>query len=91
MFSRAGVRWAYEGFLAVDAPEDVDVGIFLVTHHHERHVAAARRAGRVVMNPLEYSMATDLESYEIRQGGAETCRRRLEAFGLCGATPRICL
>ena len=61
MFSRAGVGWVYEGFFGVDVPEDVDVDVVLVTHHHERHVAGARRARRVVINPIEYGMATDLE------------------------------
>jgi glyoxylase-like metal-dependent hydrolase (beta-lactamase superfamily II) len=61
VFSRAGVGWVYEGFFGVDVPEDVEVGVVLVTHHHERHVAGARRARRVVINPIEYGMATDLE------------------------------
>ncbi len=78
VFSRAGVGWVYEGFFAVDAPEDVDVGVVLVTHHHERHVAGARRARVVVMNPLEYSMAADLER-ALRY--AEVVLRRAGAAG----------
>jgi glyoxylase-like metal-dependent hydrolase (beta-lactamase superfamily II) len=61
VFSRAGVGWVYEGFFGVDVPEDVEVDVVLVTHHHERHVAGARRARRVVINPIEYGMAADLE------------------------------
>lgn len=61
MFSRAGVGWVYEGFFGVDVPEEVEVGVVLVTHHHPRHVAGARRARMVVMNPIEYSMASDFE------------------------------
>ena len=61
VFSRVGVGWVYEGFFGVDVPEGVEADVVLVTHHHERHVAGAREARRVVMNPLEYGMATDLE------------------------------
>lgn len=61
MFLRSGVGWVYDGFFGVDVSEDVDVDVVLVTHHHERHVAGARRAKRVVINQLEYSMATNLE------------------------------
>ncbi|MCX8137351.1 MBL fold metallo-hydrolase [Pyrobaculum aerophilum] len=61
MFSKAGVGWVYEGFFGVDVPEDVDVQIVLVTHYHERHIAGARWAKKVIINPIEYSMATDLQ------------------------------
>jgi len=61
VFSRVGVGWVYEGFFGVDVPEEAGVDVVLVTHHHERHVAGARRARRVVINPLEYGMATDLD------------------------------
>jgi putative RNA 2'-phosphotransferase len=42
-------------------PEDVEVDVILVMHHHEGHVAGARRAKRVVINPIEYGIAADLE------------------------------
>lgn len=56
-----GAGWIYRGFFGVDVPEDVDIDVVLVTHHHMRHVAGAQRAKRVVINPIEYGMATDLE------------------------------
>nr|WP_245521995.1 MBL fold metallo-hydrolase [Pyrobaculum neutrophilum] len=59
VFSRSGVGWIYEGFFGVDVAEDAGVDVVLVTHHHPRHVAGARRAKMVVMNPIEYSMASD--------------------------------
>lgn len=61
MFSRAGVGWVLEGVFGVDTPEEVEVGVVLVTHHHWRHVAGARLASKVVINPIEYSLATDFE------------------------------
>jgi glyoxylase-like metal-dependent hydrolase (beta-lactamase superfamily II) len=61
VFSRVGVGWIYEGFFGVDLPEGVEADVVLVTHHHERHVSGAREARKVVINPLEYGMATDLE------------------------------
>lgn len=59
MFSRAGVGWACDGFFGVDTPEDVNIDIVLVTHHHERHVSGARKAKIVIINPIEYGMAAD--------------------------------
>ena len=60
MFSRVGTGWVYEGYFGVDTPEEAGASTVLVTHHHERHVAGARRAKLVVINPLEYGMASDL-------------------------------
>ena len=84
VFSRAGVGWLYEGFFGVDVPEDVEVEVVLVTHHHERHVAGARRARVVVINPLEFGMASDLER-AVRY--AEVVLKRAGAPR--GARPRV--
>lgn len=59
MFSKSGVGWVYDGFFGVDVSEDAEVDIVLVTHHHRRHVAGARKAKKVVINQIEYGMATD--------------------------------
>ncbi len=61
MFSRVGVGWLYNGFFGVDIPEGLDVDVALVTHHHERHIRGALKAARVVINPIEYSFATEFE------------------------------